>query len=127
MVMFGAMYYVVPRLTGREWVSAFLIRVHFWSCALGIALYFISLSVGGWLQGTSLLNADIPFIRVVLETLPYLWSRTAGGILMTIGHLAFALLYLLNMMGAGASRRGETMFRQEFVREPALASGEIDR
>src|SRR5262249_9079710 len=32
MTVFGAMYYVVPRLTGREWASAKLIRLHFW-CA----------------------------------------------------------------------------------------------
>ena len=32
MIMFGAMYYIVPRLTGGEWKSAGMIKVHFWFC-----------------------------------------------------------------------------------------------
>ncbi len=30
MVIFGSMYYIVPRLIGREWRYASLIKLHFW-------------------------------------------------------------------------------------------------
>ena len=36
MVMFGSMYYIVPRLVGREWRYATLIKLHFWASAYGI-------------------------------------------------------------------------------------------
>ena len=39
MTMFGAMYYIVPRLVGCEWLSASLIRVHFWASGYGIGLH----------------------------------------------------------------------------------------
>ena len=52
MIMFGAMYYVIPRLTRNEWSSPRLIKVHFWTCALGIGLYFVALSWAGWYQGS---------------------------------------------------------------------------
>src|SRR5438132_13744127 len=54
MVMFGAMYHVVPRLTGWEWVSARLFRAHFWCTALGIVPYFVVFTWGGWYQGIML-------------------------------------------------------------------------
>src|SRR3954467_1307726 len=51
MIMFGSMYYIVPRLVGREWRYASLIKLHFWSCAYGIGLMVIMLVVGGFVQG----------------------------------------------------------------------------
>ncbi len=36
MVMFGSMYYIVPRLVGREWRYASLIKLHFWASAYGV-------------------------------------------------------------------------------------------
>src|SRR5438094_909560 len=38
MVIFGSMYYIVPRLVGREWRYASLIKLHFWASAYGIGL-----------------------------------------------------------------------------------------
>ncbi len=48
MVMFGSMYYIVPRLVGREWRYASLIKLHFWSSAYGIGLMVLMLLVGGF-------------------------------------------------------------------------------
>ncbi|HVK12224.1 MAG TPA: cbb3-type cytochrome c oxidase subunit I [Gemmataceae bacterium] len=101
MTMFGAAYYFVPRLTGVEWASARLIRLHFWSSAIGIMIYFVSLTVGGWFQGLALLDTDVKFIQIVRETVPYLIGRSVGGTLMTVGHLAFAVLLVLNLLGKG--------------------------
>src|SRR3712207_721892 len=46
MIMFGSMYYIVPRLVGREWRSASLIKLHFWACAYGVMLMVLLLLVG---------------------------------------------------------------------------------
>lgn len=89
MVFFGAIYFIVPRITGREWPSARLISLHFWCAAIGIALYFGALTVGGWLQGTAMLDAARPFMDSVELTLPYLKGRSLGGALMVVGHLVF--------------------------------------
>jgi len=90
MVMFGAVYYILPRILLKEWPSAALIRTHFWAAAIGITLYWIDLSIGGWIQGVEMNNASIPFLDVVRHTLPWLWVRSLSGILLTVGHLAFA-------------------------------------
>ena len=51
MVMFGAIYYIVPRLTQQEWPSAGLVKFHFWASASGILLCVVSLIAGGVQQG----------------------------------------------------------------------------
>ena len=51
MIMFGSMYYIVPRLVGREWRYASLIKLHFWASAYGIGLMTLMLFAGGMAQG----------------------------------------------------------------------------
>lgn len=91
MVMFGSLYYILPRLLLKEWPSGLLIKVHFWTTAIGAMAYVILLSIGGVLQGLEMNNADIPFLDVVAHTIPYLFSRSVSGVLITIGHFAFAV------------------------------------
>jgi cytochrome c oxidase cbb3-type subunit 1 len=91
MIMFGSMYYIVPRLTQREWPSARLIHIHFWGTAVGILLYIVPLSIGGILQGIAMNNPDMPFLDVVKGTLPWLRMRTFAGVLISVGHVAFVI------------------------------------
>src|SRR5260370_902858 len=79
MVMFGSIYFIMPRVLGREWPSAALISLHFWLVACGFAIYFVGLSMGGWLQGLAMLDAKQPFMASVAVTLPYLEARSLGG------------------------------------------------
>lgn len=88
MVMFGSLYFMVPRLLKREWPSARLIHIHFWCTAIGITIYILALHIGGWIQGLEMNNADIPFLTTVRHTIPWIASRTVGGILMMVGHIA---------------------------------------
>jgi cytochrome c oxidase cbb3-type subunit 1 len=89
MMMFGAYYFALPRLTGREWASPALIRVHFWGSAAGILAYFAALTLGGVQQGLMLLDPSTPFLDVVAATLPWLEARSWAGAAMTVAHLAF--------------------------------------
>jgi len=109
MVMFGAIYFMMPRLLMREWPSAFLIRAHWWCVALGITLMLFALHIGGWLQGLALnaINEDgvakYQFLEVVQMTKPWLWGRSVSGLLLTVGHVAFAI----NVFWMIAGFRGE--------------------
>ena len=91
MVMFGAVYYILPRILLKEWPSAALIRTHFWAVAIGIMIYWVDLSIGGWIQGMEMNDANIAFLDVVQHTIPWLFVRSVSGIIITIGHLAFAV------------------------------------
>jgi len=91
MMMFGSLYFIIPRLLEKEWPSASLIRLHFWGCASGTVLYAASLLIGGVSQGLQMNDAAAypDFIEIVRNTIPYLLSRTVAVILITLGQLAF--------------------------------------
>jgi cytochrome c oxidase cbb3-type subunit I len=101
MVMFGSMYYIVPRLVGREWRYATLIRLHFWSSAYGVGLMVLMLLIGGLAQGTDLNDSSLPFTESTQSVLPYLRGRSLSGILLTVSHFVFAFHFGLMLFGLG--------------------------
>jgi len=100
MTMFGTIYYMLPRLLRKAWPSKRLINLHFWLTAFGVSLYWIGLTWGGWLQGLMMNNPDIVFLDIVERMIPFLWSRSFAGILMTLGHVIFAGLVLMLFVGS---------------------------
>ncbi len=106
MIFFGLFYYMIPRLTGREWSSSVLIRIHFWCAAVGITTYFVSLSIGGWWQGRMMNNPDVALARITTYLLPYLFARSVAGGLLAVGHVAFAASFVMNLAGWGKQRSG---------------------
>src|SRR2546427_13171622 len=83
MVIFGSMYYIVPRLVGREWRYASLIKLHFWASAYGIGLMTLMLLVGGFSQGSSMENPTLAFSETAETVLTHLHGRILAGILLT--------------------------------------------
>jgi cytochrome c oxidase cbb3-type subunit I len=112
MVLFGAIYFMLPRVLNWEWPYPKLITLHFWLVALGIAVYFVGLSIGGWLQGIAMLDATRPFMESVTLTLPYLQSRSVGGALMTLGHFVFVGHFMAMALRFGPQRAGAALFWQ---------------
>lgn len=109
LIMMGAFYYILPHLLARAWPKPGLIKLHFWLVVVGISIYVIFLSIGGWLQGTELLNPGTNFETITRNIKPYLEWRSLGGSLMTLGHFVFAYHFLL-------------MLRKP---KPALQGGEL--
>lgn len=121
MVMFGAVYYILPRITLKEWPSAKLISLHFWATALGSLIMVVALTIGGLQQGMNMnvmqVGPDgVPFaknfLEVMAETLKWLEWRSYSGVLITVGHLAFAINFawmLARPRPAGSTQ--PTLFR----------------
>ena len=109
MVMFGSIYFIMPRVMNWEWPFPKLISLHFWLVLIGFAIYFIWLSIGGWLQGMAMLDGTKPFMDSVKLTLPYLEARSIGGGLMTLGHLVFAFHFFAMGWKFGPKRLGAAL------------------
>ncbi len=111
MALFGAIYFVMPRILQWEWPWPKLISAHFWLSAIGILIYFVALSIGGWLQGLAMLDPARPFMDSVAVTIPYLeWRSIAGTILLT-AHTIFFVHFVAMVLRFGPARTGETLFR----------------
>ena len=115
MIMFGSIYFIMPRVMNWEWPYPRLISLHFWLVLVGFAIYFIGLSIGGWLQGLAMLDAKTPFMQSVTLTLPYLKARSVGGSLMTLGHLVFAAHFFAMGWKFGPRRLGAALLRTSLI------------
>ncbi len=96
LVSMGAMYYLIPRLFGRELYSLKLVEVHFWTATIGIVLYITSMWVAGIMQGLMwrAVNADgtltYSFVESVQAMYPYYIVRTLGGAFFLLGSVVMA-------------------------------------
>jgi cytochrome c oxidase cbb3-type subunit 1 len=111
-VMFAAVYFALPRIVEREWPYPKLISWHFWLCLIGISIYVIGLSIGGWLQGELMLDVHHPFIDSVAVTIPYLKARSVGGALMVLGHLVFLFHCAVMLWAKQSVRTGAALFQK---------------
>jgi cytochrome c oxidase cbb3-type subunit 1 len=121
MVMFGAIYFIMPRVMKWEWPYPWMISAHFWLVLGGFGVYIIGLSVGGWYQGLAMLNKDLPFMDSVTLTIPYLQARSVGGALMTLGHLVFAVHFFMIGWKFGPRRLGASLLAPPFLSPDAPA------
>lgn len=103
MTVFGALYYIVPRVLGTAWVSAPLADVHFWASTLGVILSVGSLAVAGFKQGLLLADPKVAFTTINEATQPWLFAAGAGLVVLTIAQLAFAINFFWTLGTAAAS------------------------
>lgn len=65
MMFFGAIYFLVPRLTGNAWASAGLTVGHRITVSLGIIALVAALAVAGLTQSDALLNSKVSFVDML--------------------------------------------------------------
>ena len=111
MILFGSIYYILPRLLGREWISERLISWHFWSVSIGQVVYLVPLTVSGMVQGVAMSDPGTTWQQVIQAMMPGLIGRSIGGTLLTIGHGVFAYHVWLMFRGARA-RQGLPPFHE---------------
>lgn len=80
----GGMYYVWPRVTGRQLWSAKLASWHLWLTIAGSSLMFVGLAAQGFVQG-SMLEYGANFVDTVKEMKPWWMTRTLAGATMDVG------------------------------------------
>jgi cytochrome c oxidase cbb3-type subunit 1 len=115
--MFGAIYFVLPRLTGREWRWSGLIKLHFGATALGALLMIVGLAYAGWQQGHLLNDAAVPFADVTKAMSFWFAFRTGVLGLLFLGHLAF----FVNFLGMACPFNSQGNAPASFRTPPALS------
>lgn len=94
MLLFGALYFALPRLTGKPWASSALISGHAVLAVVGVLLLVISLGAAGWTQGRALLNADVKFTDIAAATRPWLLAATVAQAVLLLGNLILVVNFL---------------------------------
>ena len=108
LISLGTMYYLIPRLFGRELYSLKLVEVHFWIATVGIVLYITSMWVAGIMQGLMwrAVNPDgtltYSFVESVHAMHPFYIIRFLGGVSFLGGVLVMAYNLWKTVAGAQA-------------------------
>jgi cytochrome c oxidase cbb3-type subunit 1 len=98
MIIFGAIYTIVPQLSGRTamaWPRA--VEWHFWLAVTGTLVYIIALWNAGITQGLMWRTYDengalsYSFLQSVQAMAPYYLMRTIGGALFLAGAITCTL------------------------------------
>ncbi len=92
-VVFGAIYYIVPRLLDFGWRSALLVRIHYYTSLYGILLVIAMLGFGGVMEGNTLENTDAQVTIVTANdvSISFHIAATMCISLIAIGNGVFAL------------------------------------
>jgi cytochrome c oxidase cbb3-type subunit I len=109
-MIFGALYFLVPRLAGKPWPSAALIRIHFAAVLSGLVLKVGGLFVAGWIQGGDLNHAAVSFPSIAGHVQMWLVAATAGEALTLLGSLALALNFA-RLLVVRAEQPASELFR----------------
>lgn len=119
MLLFGSIYFALPRLTGRPWNSGSFARSHKVLAMVGIFLLVGSLAVAGLIQGTELSNATTTFGEIAGRTRPWLLAVSVAQVLLLIGNILMLVNFLRSVCvlccSGAASEAGS--FRQPTTME----------
>jgi len=91
-LIFGMIYWLLPRMTKTSLYSEKLANFHFWIGTLGIVLYALPMYVAGFTQA-SMWKQFKPdgtlqygnFLETVTQIIPMYWMRAVGGTLYLVG------------------------------------------
>lgn len=117
MIFFGAIYFALPRLTGRPWASGGLISGHRLLVTLGIIGLVVALAFAGWKQGADLLNAEKSFADILAGLRPVLLAVTAAQAVLLAANLLFLVNFLRSASAFTAAAPAPTPFRQPSTME----------
>jgi len=107
MVTIGSVYFLVPKLFGREQMySIKLIDWHFWMSTIGVVLYIVAMWISGVMQGLMwrAVNEDgtltYSFVESLERMYPFYFVRFLGGALFLVGMLVMAYNVVKTVSGA---------------------------
>jgi len=110
MCMFGAIYFIVPRITNREWISATMITQHFWLFIYGISFIAIFYTLlGGFMHGYTLEQVAEPVEAAVGRLFPYAIGLTTGFVFILLAVFMFCCHLLLMWLRLGRRSNHPTL------------------
>ncbi len=120
-MVFGMVYWLLPRLFQTDLWSKRLAELHFWIATVGILLYIVAIYAAGLTQGLMWRAFDETgrlaypdFIETTVRLLPMYWVRVVGGVLYIAGMVLCGVNALMTW------RHGPARYAEPVHEAPAL-------
>lgn len=127
LVMFGAIYFIVPRITRREWLSRRLIKLHFFFSIYGIVTIALVALFGGIQQGIGQEYFDQPWLEnAAKRATPYAWATTISWCFILFSNIFFFLHLTVMWLRLGRRSTHPTLLAEAHGHSPHGAEGDID-
>ncbi len=123
---FGAIYFIVPRITRREWLSRRFISWHFFLSLYGISAIVCCAIVGGYFQGEGIEAWNQSFLEAASRAGSYGWGVTLAWFFILISNLFFCLHLLLMWARLGRRSSHPTLLKASHAESPHGPEGEVD-
>lgn len=123
---YGAIYFIVPRITQREWLSRRFINWHFYLSIYGIILVVGVGIVVGYMQGLASEAWDKPWKDAATLLFASSWGTTMAWIFLLTSNIFFCLHLLLMWARLGRRSSHPTLLASSHGDSPHGPEGEID-
>lgn len=87
-IVFGAVYYIIPKITGKKIYSRNLAIWHFWLTLIGWIIMVVVLTFAGLIQAAGW-HFSIALDQWAFEMEPYMFVRFLSGVMITLGQIFF--------------------------------------
>ena len=122
-LMFGIVYWLMPRLYKTELYSVKMADWHFWLATIGIVLYAVTMWMAGITQGLMWFDFTeegtlryTDWKEIINNIMPYYWIRAAGGAM--YGFASLLMVYNCIMTAKGRKVENETVHVAPLAPEP---------
>lgn len=119
MIVFGAIYFLVPRIANQAWPSASMIRAHYGAALVGTTILVLALAVAGIVQGRDLADAGVSFSDIAAHTRPWLLAAAAGQTVLLVGNIILAV-HFARMIAVKPAIAAENLFVQPPTMEASV-------
>ncbi len=109
MTMFGAIYFIVPRLTGKEWKSAKMINFHFWFTTYGVIAVVAMYLLAGFNEAEGLLVWNGAFKNTVELGSTFLRGASLAWIFILVASGVFFFHLIQMALGFGSESTEPTL------------------
>ena len=125
MLMFGAIYFIVPRVTMREWLAPSFIRFHFNLSAYSVIAIVLGSILGGYMQGAA--QQDFIGSWVVASKATYAWNifNSVAWVCILISNLSFCFHLLLMWARLGRHSKHPTLMVEKHADSPHGPDGKV--
>lgn len=113
LTIFAATYFIVPRVTCREWPSSRLIKIHFMFSVYGTIFVALVAVFGGLMQGMGQEDWKTPWASAAGFTRPYAVTITLSWLMILLANGFFFLQLLVMWLRLGRRGADPTLFSHE--------------
>ena len=127
-VMFGAIYFIVPRVTRREWLSKRLIKMHFLFSVYGVVTVALVALFGGLQQGIGQEEWQQPWQGAATRAYPYAVATTIAWCFLLFSNIFFFIHLTLMWLRLGRRSSHPTLLvsSHSHAASPHGEEGDID-